>query len=108
VAGLVGDLRAQEDPHLLVGRGAHDRPELGGDALLADEERAQPAEALEALLLVETLVPVDTVLAEVEVLRGPLLALPQVVQLAVGQQLEAALLGGRERSNSARGLPGDR
>ena len=104
VARLVGDLRAEEDPHLLVGRGAHDRPELGGDALLADEERAEPAQALEALLIVEALVPVDAVLREVEVLRGPLLALPQLVELAVAEQLEAALLGGGADGGVAGGL----
>src|SRR3954454_7470708 len=58
-AALVRDLRAEEDPHLLVGRGAHDRPELGGDALLADEERAHAIHPLEALLLAEAFVPVD-------------------------------------------------
>ena len=82
VARLVGDLGAEEDAHLLVGRGAHHRPELVGDALLADEERRQAVHALEALLLGDALVPVDPVLREVEVLRAPLLALPQLVELA--------------------------
>ena len=59
MARLVGDLRAEEDPHVLVGRGAHHRPELGGDALLADEERRQPVHPRVALLGVDALVPVD-------------------------------------------------
>src|SRR3954452_11450989 len=90
VARLVGDLRAQEDPHVLVGDRAHDRPELGGHALLADEERAHPVHPLEALVVVEALVPVDAVLAEVEILRRPVLALPQLVELAVGEQVRLA------------------
>ena len=71
VARLVGDLGAEEDAHLLVGRGAHHRAELRGDALLADEERRQPVHALEALLGVDPLVPVDAVLREVDVLDAP-------------------------------------
>ena len=81
VPRLVGDLRAEEDAHLLVGRGAHHRAELGGHALLADEERRQPVHALVALLLGDPLVPVDPVLGEVEVLHAPLLPLPQAVEL---------------------------
>ena len=65
-----------------VGRGAHHRAELLGHLLLADEERRQAVHALEALLLRDALVPVDAVLGEVDVLGGPLLALPEVVELA--------------------------
>ena len=91
VAGLVGDLRAEEDFLVLGGRGAHDRPELLGDFLLADEEGGEPVHALEALFLVELLVPVLAVAAEVELLGLPLLALPEQVELLVGEQLD---LGG--------------
>src|SRR3712207_5719259 len=77
VARLVRDLRAQEEPHLLVGRGAHDRAELRRHPLLADEERRQAVHALEALLGPDALVPVDAVLREVEVLDRPLLAFPE-------------------------------
>src|SRR5438093_7623 len=94
VARLVGDLRRQEDPHVLIGDRAHERAQLGGDALLADEEGAQAGHSLEALLGVDALVPVDAVLREVEVLRRPLLALPELVELAVGQQLLARCDGG--------------
>jgi hypothetical protein len=104
VAGLVGDLRAEEEPHLLVGRRAHHRAELGGHALLADEERREPVHALEALLLADPLVPVDPVLREVEILRRPLLALPQLVELAVGQQVRLATVGRGEQRRVARGL----
>ena len=93
MARLVGDLRAEEDAHVLVGDRAHDRPELGGHALLADEERAQPVHARHALLGVDALVPVDAVLGEVEVLHRPLLALPQLVELAVGQEVRLAAVG---------------
>ena len=51
VAGLVGDLRAEEDPLVLGGSGAHDRPQLLGDLLLADEERGEAIHALETLFL---------------------------------------------------------
>ena len=107
VARLVGDLRAQEQPHVLVGRGAHHRAELGGDALLADEERRQAVHALEALLVVEALVPVLAVPGEVEVLRRPLLALPELVELAVGQQVRLAAVGRGEQRRVARGLEVD-
>ena len=90
VARLVGDLRAQEDAHVLVGHGAHDRAELGGDALLAAEERAQPVHALEALVGRDPLLPVRAVLREVDLLHRPLLALPQLIELAVAQQLRVA------------------
>ena len=65
----------------------HHRAELGRDALLADEERAQPVHPHVALVLVDPLVPVDPILGEVQVLHRPLLALPERVQLAVVQQL---------------------
>ena len=104
MARLVGDLRAQEDAHVLVGDRAHHRPELGRDALLADEERRQPVHALEALLGVDALVPVDAVLREVDVLRRPLLALPQLVELPVAEQLRLAAVGGREQRGVAGGL----
>src|SRR3954470_860157 len=93
VARLVGDLGAQEDAHVLVGDGAHDRPELRRHALLADEERAQAVQARHALLRIDALVPVDAVLGEVEVLHRPLLALPELVELAVGQEVRLAAVG---------------
>ncbi len=90
MAGLVGDLGAEEDPLVLGRRGAHDRPQLLGDLLLADEEGGEPVHALEALLVVEALVPVLAVAAEVELLGLPLLALPEQVELLVGEQLDLA------------------
>ena len=93
MAGLVGDLGAEEDPLLLGGRGAHDRAELVGDLLLADEEGGEPVHPLEALLGVDPLVPVDPVLREVEVLGRPLLALPEHVELAVVEELGLAAVG---------------
>ena len=94
VARLVGDLGAEEDAHLLGGRGAHHRAELLGHLLLADEERAEAVHALEALLRGDALVPVDPVLREVDVLGGPLLALPEVVELVVAEQVHLAAVGG--------------
>ena len=102
VARLVGDLGAEEDAHVLVGDRAHDRPELGGHALLADEERAQPVHPRHALLRVDALVPVDAVLGEVEVLHRPLLALPQLVELAIGQEVGLAAVGGLLQGGIAR------
>ena len=48
----------------------------------------------EALLRRDPLVPVDAVLGEVDVLHGPLLALPQEVELAVAQEVRLAAVGG--------------
>ena len=79
VAGLVGDLRAEEDLLVLGRRRPHDRPQLLGDLLLADEERGEPVHPLVALLLGDPLVPVLAVAAEVEHLGLPLLALPEQV-----------------------------
>jgi hypothetical protein len=104
VPRLVGDLGAEEQPHLLVRRRAHHRPELGGHALLADEERGQAVHALEPLLLRDPLVPVDPVLGEVEILRRPLLALPQLVQLAIREQVRLAAVGRGEKCRIAGGL----
>ena len=104
VARLVGDLRAEEDAHLLGGRRAHHRPELLGDLLLPDEERAEPVHALEALLLGDALVPVDPVLREVDVLGGPLLALPEQVELLVAEQVHLAAVGGLHQPGITGGL----
>jgi hypothetical protein len=43
----------------------------------------------------DSLVPVDAVLAEVEFVDRPLLALPQAVELVVAQQVGLAAVGGR-------------
>jgi hypothetical protein len=107
VPSLVGDLGAQEHAHVLVGAGAHHRSQLRSDALLADEEGAQPVHPLVALLGVHALVPVDAVLGEVDVLGGPLLALPQLVELPVGQQLCLAAVGGLVERGIARGAEVD-
>src|SRR4051794_25174982 len=93
VSRLVGDLGGEEDALLLLRAGAHDGPELVGDPLLADEESREPVHALVALLRRNALVPVDPVLAEVEVLGRPLLALPQQVELLVGEELGLAAVG---------------
>ena len=95
VAGLVGDLRAEEDFLVLGLGGAHDRPQLLGHFLLADEEGGEPVHALEALLLADPLVPVLAVAAEVELLGLPLLALPEQVELLVGEQLDVGGAVGR-------------
>jgi hypothetical protein len=94
VTGLVGDLGAEEDALVLGRRRAHDRPQLLGDLLLADEERGEPVHALKALLVVDALVPVLAVAAEVEILGPPLLALPEQIELAVGEKLGLAAVGG--------------
>jgi hypothetical protein len=104
VARLVGDLGAEEDALLLGGRGAHHWAELLGHALLADEERRQAVHALVALLLRDALVPVDPVLGEVDVLHAPLLALPEVVELGVGEEVGLAAIRGLHDGRIARGL----
>src|SRR5688572_26685406 len=104
VARLVGDLGAEKDAHLLGGRRAHHRPELLGHLLLADEEGAQAVHPLEALLLRDPLVPVDPVLREVDVLGRPLLALPQVVELRVVEEIHLAAVRRLHDRRVARGL----
>jgi hypothetical protein len=83
VAGLVGYLGAQEDAHVLLRAGPHHRSQLGGYALLADEERAQPIHPGVALLGIYPLVPIDAVLREVKISHRPLLSLPRPIQLLV-------------------------
>src|SRR3954454_24715835 len=103
VAGLVGDLGAEGNALRLRPGGAHDRAEIVGDLLLADEEAREPVHALEALRRRDALVPVDPVLGEVEVLSAPLLLLPEVVELAVVKELDVApvsLLEGRVRGRA--------
>ena len=90
---LVGDLRAEEDPHVLLRASRHHRAELSRDALLAHEERAQSIHPRVPLLGVDALVPVNAVLAEIQRADRPLLTLPQRVELAVAEQLRARALG---------------
>ena len=104
VARFVGDLRAEEDAHLLGGGRAHHRAELLGHLLLADEERRQPVHALVALVLGYALVPVDAVLREVDVLGRPLLALPEVVELLVAEQVDLAPVRRLQQPRVAGGL----
>src|SRR6266511_4170470 len=93
MAGLIRDLCAEEDALSLGGGRPHDRAQLVGDLLLADEEAGEPVHPLEALFLGDALVPVDPVLREVEVLGRPLLALPEVVELGVVEELDRAPIG---------------
>ena len=67
----------------------------------------EPVHARVALLGVDPLVPVDAVLREVEVLHRPLLALPQRVELAVGEQVRLAAVGALEQRRVARGAEVD-
>ena len=98
VAGLVGDLRGEEDALLLGRARPHDRAELVGDPLLSREEGGKAEQALDLLVVGDALVPVDAVLAEVDVLGRPLLALPELVQLDVAQELRPPAIGrGLER-----------
>src|SRR5437660_3483174 len=86
VPSLVGHLRREKDLHLLSRDSSDDRTELVGDLLLADEEGGEPVHALKALFLGEAL-PIGAILLEVDVLRAPLLPLPELVQLLVRQEL---------------------
>jgi hypothetical protein len=49
-------------------------------------------------------VPVDPVLGEVDVLGGPLLALPELVQLFVAEEVDLAAIGGLEHGGVTGGL----
>ena len=90
VARLVHLLGREEGLLLLVLVGHDEAGELGGHALLADEERAQPPEVL-LLVLVAELGPLLLVALEVDRLRLPLLALPQLVELLRLHQLERSV-----------------
>ena len=81
VARLVGDLRAEEDPHVLVGAARIIGPSSAATRCSPMKNDDSPYMRCEALLGVDALVPVDAVLREVDVLRRPLLALPQRVEL---------------------------
>jgi hypothetical protein len=87
VLGLVGDLRAEEGARLVRGGGDRERQQLGGHALLAEEERAEAPEHELALEVREPVaLPVGLVLTEVERLGVPLLVLPAGEQLLVGRR----------------------
>src|SRR5439155_26250785 len=86
VPSLIRYLGRKEDLHLLGRNSRDDRPKLVGDLLLADEKGGQPVHALEPLFLRKA-TPVGAILPEVDVLRAPLLALPKLVELSVGQEL---------------------
>ena len=90
VARLVDLLGREEGLLLLVLVGHDEAGELGGHPLLADEERAEPPEVL-LLVLVGELGPLLLVALEVDRLRLPLLALPQLVELLRLHQLERAV-----------------
>ena len=107
VARLVGDLGGEEDAHVLVRDGAQNWAELDRDPLLADEEGAQAVHPRSALLGVEPLVPVDPVLREVQVLHRPLLALPQLVELAVREQMGLTAISRLVQGGVARGAEVD-
>jgi hypothetical protein len=86
VLGLVRDLRREKELRLLVGGGDRKREQLDRDPVLGDEELGE-AEAQELPLLVGEHVgvrPLARVLGEVEVLGGPVLALPAREELLVG------------------------
>jgi hypothetical protein len=93
VARLVGDLVQRKIRWSSVGAARMIGP-APRHPLLANEESGQPVHALKPLLLVEALVPVLPVAAEVEVLGRPLLALPKRVELLVVEELH---LGGAVR-----------
>src|SRR5439155_22551767 len=81
---------------VLARGGGHHRSQLFGDALLADEEGREPVHPLAALVGSESL-PVLAVAREVELLREPLLPLPQLVELLVVEELDLAPVGRLEQ-----------
>src|SRR5215217_3352266 len=92
VSCLVDLLGGQERLLALALVGAHQSGELGGDALLADEERREVPGHPAAVLLAEAR-PVGLVLLEGDVLRAPALALTQLVELLGIHQLYRAEIG---------------
>ena len=92
VARLVDLLGGQEGLFALTLVGHHETRELRGHALLADEERGQVPRHLLAQLAVQAR-PVLLVLGEVDRVRLPVLALPQLIQLLRRHQRDGRQLG---------------
>ena len=92
VARLVDLLGGEERLLALVLVGRDQPGELGGDPLLADEERGQIPGHIAALLIGEA-GPVLLVLGEVDRLGHPVLLLPQLVELLGVHQLDGGELG---------------
>jgi hypothetical protein len=106
VTRLVDLLGGEERLLLLVLVGHHETRELGGHALLADEERAEPPEVL-LLLVLGQLGPLLLVALEVDRLRLPLLAFPQLVELLRVHQLERPVQVGVVRDGRDVALAGE-
>src|SRR4051812_21670509 len=117
VARLVHLLRAEERLLALALVRTDEAPELGGDALLADEEGRQEPDD-EVLVLALERRPVLAILREVDRVRRPGLALPQLVELLglhqldlgqlrlVGDRPDVALLRELEQGGHGAILPG--
>ena len=84
MAGLVDELRRQEDLDLTVRRRQHERREVGGHPLLSDVEIAERPDRV-ALPVTGRRQPVLLVDREVDLVGLPVLALPECVELLVGQ-----------------------
>ena len=76
---LVGDLRGDQEPDVVVGRRVEERRQVPGDAELCVEAvREDPQQRL--LLLLRQRREAGGVLAEVELMHAPVSALPVVVE----------------------------
>ena len=89
VTRLIDLLGDEECLLVLVGRGEDQSGELVGHALLADEEGRQAEEHLLAQALGHG-IPVAPVGAQVDLVRDPVLALPQPVELERSHELDLA------------------
>ena len=92
VARLVDLLRRQEGLLGLALIGHHKPGELRRHSLLADEERRQVPGHVLAQIAIE-LSPVRAILLEVDRVRLPVLALPQLIQLLRVHQFDRGQLG---------------
>jgi hypothetical protein len=94
VARLVDLLGGQEVLLLLQRRGVDEGREVVGDRVLAvEEERVEPQRRA-PLLLGQALVPVDAVLAEVDLRGAPVAPLPPRVEVVVGDRVGDRRCGG--------------
>ena len=90
VARLVDLLRGEEVLLLLARGGVDERREVVGDRVLADEEHRVVPQRGAALVVGHHLVPLAPVLAEVDLHRAPVAALPARVEILVGDRRAGA------------------
>src|SRR5579859_5619802 len=97
VASLIDQLGGQEDAHIILWHSGDIRGQGIGDALFPFEEGREAVDAHTVLIFAHT-VPLFTILAEVDLLRAPLLALPTIIEFTIGWEMNQALINNIEHT----------